>query len=420
MLRFLTTSATALTLGAAGIVALHTPTHAAVERTTATPYALSAFGIGTVAAGGELPVASGKTAYRIIGCTNRAPVERSNHEAEATVPGLGVLSDVRTDVWTTNDDGVVSSNARHSVKRILIGEGSGFGTVELNAIESVSRAWHNAKGFHASWETDIGEIVYSPVEGGPSQTFPAPAPGETLTFPGLATIKLGSHARRIHADGAEAFATTVKIHVFESNTTSRIAHTSAKIGGGVKMALFRGSANATRAEGLDGNLTSGPTPYLPMPCVGTDGVVRTNDLAEVDLHDQIVASSANTSQMGDQTMDRAWGFEQASIAEVSLGDGQLVLQGIVAKATVVRKGSTLDWHVRGTTVGSITANGEPQELPDPGQALEIPGLARIETRIVEEVKGGVRVTSVRVTLLDGTGAVINLGQAELSILRSRR
>ena len=45
-------------------------------------------------------------------------------------------------------------------------------------------------------------------------------------------------------------------------------------------------------------------------------------------------------------------------------------------------------------------------------------MAAIETRIVEKIKAGIKVTSVRVTLLDGSGAVIDLGEAELRIFRS--
>jgi len=419
MARFLS-SATALALAATGAIAFQAPATAAVDkRAEATPYALSAFGIGTAVKGGELPANSGKTAYRIIGCTNRAPVERTNHVAEATVPGLGDVSGITTRVWTTAGNGVVASNSVHAVTKLVIGKGSGQGKVAINGLRSQTRAWHDAKGFHSSWETEIGSIVYTPVEGGP-EVLIVPAPGETLEVPGLAKIKLGSHSRHRSATGARAYATTLKIEVIPSNTTARVAHTSARIGGGVKSALFRGNSNATRVQALDGNLTSGPNPHLPMPCQGTDGQVQTNNLAEVNLGDQIVASAANTQQKSDQTMRKAWGYEKSSVAELNLGGGQLVVQGVVAKANVTREGKNVKRDVRGTTVGSITASGEAQEIPDPGETLEIPGLAKIQTRVVDKSPIGISVTSVRITMLDGTGAVINLGQAELKILRSGR
>lgn len=410
------------TMTAAGLVAgttapATTAPAAAAAKPTPTAYALGAFGIGTAVKGGSLPVTSGKTAYRIIGCTNRAGVDRENHEAEANVPGLGVVSGVKTRVWTTKTDGVVASNAIHTVANILIGEGSGQGTLEIRGVKSFSRAFHDDQGFHAAYETEIAQIVYTPVEGGPEVLLP-PTPGQTLEVPGLARIKLGSHSRHHGPDGARAYATTLKIEVIPSDTVARVAHTSAKIGGGVKSALFRGNSNATRVEALDAIVTSGPTPFLPMPCQGTDGQVKENNLAELNLADQIVVSAANTSEKADQTNSRAWGWEKSSVAELNLGGGQLVISGVVGKVHVKRIGGTVKRNVRGTTIGSITANGEPQAIPDPGQALIIPGLASIETRVVEQLKGGIAVTSVRVTLLDGTGAVINLGQARLQIFRS--
>lgn len=404
-------------LSAAGLVAGTTAPATAAAEPTPTPYALSAFGIGTAVKGGSVPATSGKTAYRIIGCTNRAGVDRENHEAEATVPGLGVVSGVKTRVWTTKSDGVVASNSLHQVASIMIGEGSGQGTVEIRGVKSYSRAYHDDQGFHAAYETEIGQIVYTPVEGGPEVLLP-PTPGQTLEIPGLANIKLGSHSRHHGADGAKAYATTLKIEVIPSDTLARVAHTSAKIGGGVKSALFRGNSNATRMDALDGNLTSGPTPHLPMPCQGTDGEVKTNNLAEVNLGGQVVVSGANTSEMADQTQRKAWGWEKSSVAELNLGGGQLVISGVVGKVNVSREGGTVTRDIKGTTVGSITADGEPQEIPDPGQSLTIPGVAVIETAVVKELKSGLAVTAVRVTLLDGTGAVINLGQAQLQVFRS--
>ena len=410
-----------LTLGAlttAGLVAGTASTAAAATKPKPTAFALSAFGIGTAVKGGEIPATSGKTAYRIIGCTNRAPVKRTNHIAEATLPGLGDVSGVKTRVWTTAKNGVVASNSVHALAEVVIGKGSGQGEVAITGIRSQTRAWHDQKGFHSSWDTQIGSIVYTPVEGGPEVLMP-PKMGETLEIPGLAKIKLGSHARKQSSTGARAYATTIKIEVIPSNTTARIAHTSAKIGGGVKSALFRGNSNATRVSALDDNLTSGPNPHLPMPCQGTDGKVQTNNLAELNLGGQAVVSGANTQQKSDQTMRKAWGYEKSSIAELNLGAGQLVVQGIVAKANVTRQGKTVKRNIRGTTIGSITANGEPQTFPDT-DVLEIPGVARLERNIVDKSKNGISVTSLRITLLDGTGAVINLGQAELKILSSGR
>ena len=402
---------------ASGLVAGGLAPASAAAKPTPTPFALTASGLGTAVTGGDLPAKSGRTAYRIIGCTNKAGIDRENHEAEATVPGLGVVSGVKTRVWTTKKDGVVSSNSVHKIADILIGQGSGQGTLEIQGVRSFSRAYHDNKGFHATYQTDVAQIIYTPANGGPQVIVP-PTPGQTILIPGLANIKLGHHGTPHDSQGARAYATTLKIEVIPSNTVARVAHTSAKIGTGIKSGVFRGSSNATRMSALDGTLTSGPTPLLPMPCQSTDGKVLNNDLAQVDLGGQIVVSGANTSEMSDQTTHKAWGWEKSSVGELNLGGGQLIISGVVGRVHVTREGSTLKRSISGTTIGSITANGQPQAIPDPGQTLEIPGVARIETAVVDKLGSGIAVTSVRVTLLDGTGAVIDLGQARLQVFRS--
>ncbi len=56
----------------------------------------------------------------------------------------------------------------------------------------------------------------------------------------------------------------------------------------------------------------------------------------------------------------------------------------------------------------------PQSLEDL-DGLEIPGLLKIETGLKKKVKDGIRMIGLRITLLDGTGAVIDLATSKLSI-----
>ena len=290
-MRTLFSTTTILALAAAGTIGLGTTGVAAPAETTAKPqpthFGMTAFGLGTAVKGGQIPVSSGKTAYRVIGCTNRAGIDRENHEAEATVPGLGVVSGVKTRVWTTQKNGVVSSNSRHTIAKVVIAQ-SGLGRAVISGIVSDSRAFHDDKGFHAKTTTDVASITFAPA-GMPAQEFPLPAPGEPVVIPGLATIHVGSDAKRAGSSGAKAYATTLKIQVVATDSLARVAHTSAKINGGVKHGIFRGHANGTRAEALAGNLTSGPTPNLPMPCQGTGGEIKRNDLAGVNLLEDLRA-----------------------------------------------------------------------------------------------------------------------------------
>jgi hypothetical protein len=71
---------------------------------------------------------------------------------------------------------------------------------------------------------------------------------------------------------------------------------------------------------------------------------------------------------------------------------------------------------KGTRLGSITANGQTQTFP-PSGVITIPGVAKLERKVVSKSTTGITVIALRVTLLDGSGAVINLGEAKLKISR---
>jgi hypothetical protein len=47
--------------------------------------------------------------------------------------------------------------------------------------------------------------------------------------------------------------------------------------------------------------------------------------------------------------------------------------------------------------------------------LEIPGVAKLERGVVTRSRHGLAVIGLRVTLLDGSGAIVNLAEASLRI-----
>ena len=106
---------------------------------------------------------------------------------------------------------------------------------------------------------------------------------------------------------------------------------------------------------------------------------------------------------------------QGDAASIDLGDGALHVDGIVGRVTMTKVGRQVRYSTAGTTVGQVVANGEPQTFPDTG-VLEIPGVARLEPGVViKQGKHDAKVIGLRITLLDGTGAVINLGTAKVGV-----
>jgi hypothetical protein len=59
-------------------------------------------------------------------------------------------------------------------------------------------------------------------------------------------------------------------------------------------------------------------------------------------------------------------------------------------------------------------NGREQAFPKSG-VLKIPGLVKLERAVVTRSPRGISVIGLRITLLDGSGAVVDLAEARLRI-----
>lgn len=392
------------------------PTYAGTHHGAArsTDFAFKSSGYGTRVIGGQAHADSSTSGYRAIGCTNQAGRSRTNNVAEATLPGLGKASNVRTRVWTTSHNGVFASHSMHKIGRLSLVQSS-LGSLSLSSIVSRATASHDSSGFHATTQTLLGGITFAPVIG-PAQTFPAPTPDQPLTIPGLATIYAGQHTTRQSGTGATANAFALRIDMAQSGSSVRIAHSHAEINSGMTAGVFHGRSAASHVvQAVDGVLKGGPNPLATMPCQGTYGKTHEKSVSLLDLGSQLLVKGGNALERGSQSGDQAHGVSRGKVSRMSLG-GQLVVDDIVGKVTVTRQGGHLTTSTKGTKVGTVTIAGHTQTFPKTG-VLEIPGVVKLERAVVTRTHSGISVIGLRITLLDGTGAVVNLGEASLKIGR---
>jgi hypothetical protein len=377
----------------------------------ATHFALQASGYASRVVGGAVPAGSDRSAFAVIGCTNKAGLSHGNAEAAVDLGQAIGLKAAHTHVWTTQRGGTVSSWSRDSIARVRIG--GAVGALVLRGVSSTSRAWNDGGGFHAATTARLASIVLHPAVG-PDQSFPVPDPGQSVTVPGVATITLARGTRAHTGSGAQATLDAVRVRVIPTGTRLFVAHSRALISGGVKTALFGGSAFGSRASALDGAVTSGRTPSILMPCEGTAGRQAKKSIAHADLATNAFARALTATQSagvrGDGT---AVITESAHIARVNLGGG-LRIRSITGRAHVEKRGHRYARTAKGTSAGIVTLNGNRLRFPRTG-ALTIPGVARLRPTIVTKTRNSIAVTALRITLLDGRAAVIDLGYAKALI-----
>ncbi|MAO80359.1 MAG: hypothetical protein CMH82_06810 [Nocardioides sp.] len=425
LLRTATGTLAALALGLSATVALapagsaaapDSTTAQSAERATLTrtPFAFRANGYGTSASGGMIPVVSDRTALSSIACTSDAGKARRNFVAESEVPGLGTVRGVYSRVSTSQKKGVTTSSSIHRVAEIVLAD-TPLGSLTIDGVESTTSAFHDSEGFHATAQSDIAGISFTP-PGGEPQSLDIPSADQPITIPGVAVIELGRTIEKETKDDARAYAVGLVIKVIPTETTVKVARSVSKLEKGYKSGIFHGSGVPAKAKVLGELVEVGKVINQVMPCTGTDGELDPMDAADVDLAEQVVVEGASARQKGKQTKRKAVGMEASQVAELNLAD-QLVIEAINSKVNVTRLANGKLKRNAKASFGAITLGGEPQSLDQLGE-LEIPGLAKIQTGLQKKIKGGIRMIGVRVTLLDGTGAVLDFATSKLSISES--
>lgn len=396
------------------------PTKAAAAAPSPTSFGLHAMGYGTAIKGGDIPVASGATGFAHITCTTLAGLNRSNGVANVTLPGLGTIDALDTKVATIKKGKTVTAVSRHALAGITLVE-TALGSLSLGAVTSTARVWHNATGFHSEVDTQIAGIVLT-APGQDPQVIAIPTPGQPIEIPGLLRITIGETKVVKKAHSIFARAQGLLVEILPTNTKVKIALSRARMTDEIVNSIMSGFAAGLQGKvlntGDDTIVRIGRNPVKDLPCEGTGGEVKGHSLAGLNIPSAIEVGAANVKVFGSQAgRRRARAWTEASIARVDLGAGQLVIEGIKARANVIRRPGKLIRNTNGSQFLTITANGEPQTFPDTG-VIEIPGVLKIEQNVTTMVRGGIQVIALQITLLDGTGAVIDLGIARAQIKKA--
>ncbi len=425
MLKKTLSTSTCLALGLGAVISLQgagaatTANAATAAATSPTRFALSASGYGTRVVGGNIPADSDKTAFQAIGCTNRAGLDKSNFVADVDLGSLGTASGVKTRTWTTKRNGVVSSYARNRIANVRLPLANLTNSVvRINGIESLSRAFHNGSGFHASTSTRIASITLDLDGNGPglAVNVPRPTQGNSVDVGnlGILRISVGPKTEKRSASGAFAKRDALRVKLIGTRTEVFLAHSRAEIHSGVVSGLFRGSAYGAKATALDKTLRLGKTPYVLMPCQGTRGNVIRNDTARVNPGN-LVLTGLSASERASQSRFRADAYTQGRVAKARLGSG-IVVRGIVGRANVhFARGQGISTNIKGSHILSVTGVGGRVFGRD--NIIRVPGVAVLERNVVKRTRTSIEVTALQVRLL-GPTVEVNLGHAKVGFKKS--
>ncbi|MAY96328.1 choice-of-anchor P family protein [uncultured Nocardioides sp.] len=389
------------------------------ERSTklrSTRFAFRANGYGTSVEGGDLPVESSRTAVSSIGCTNLLGKDNSNTVVDADVPGLLQVGTVDSTTQTKRVKGRTTSIGKHKVADVAIGV-PGLLTLGISAVNTVAKAWHGPDGYDSRARTSLGRLTLG-LPGGLEQSLPLPSPEQPVTVPGLLRIQLGRTIEKANQTQARSYATGLEVKIIPTGTVVKISRSAAKIEEGERGGIFNGAGAPVQVSLLGDLIKVGQAVVQRMPCLGTGGERLEEAAATVDLAGaiRIEGAQGTTRTTQNRRKNKAKAVATATVGRVDLGGGTLVIDAIRSKATAVRNGKKVRRSSDGTTVGSISFNGQSFALPDL-DGIEIPGLATIETDVRTRTPFGMRVVALRISLLEGTeiDSVVDIGLAKVKI-----
>lgn len=380
------------------------------------PFAYTAGSYGTQVRGGQLPAGSDKTAYADISCADKTGIDRVNKIASVQLKGLGTVRGVYSRVWTTRKGDTYAANSRHEIAGITLVQSS-IGRLEISGLESDARAWHNSSGFHAATHTQTAGIKLT-LPNGKGLNLQLPSVGHPVTVPGVLKLELGSAVRHKDKHHILVRANSLKITLLPTNTEVRLAQTRAGINDGIKTGVFGGYGAGLQATVLNPIISTGRVPNQPMPCQGTDGKVKMRATASVNLPGVATISGVSAHQMANQNKakNKAWGYQRADVASVSLLGGRVEVTGVRGRVNVTRIGNRLTQrNITGTRTLSLTLDGKEVKLPALGKLLTIGNLLSVKEGVKRKIADGMEVIALQIKLLDGTGATINLGVAHLKV-----
>lgn len=439
---FVASIATATSLAGA-VVMTTSPAEAALSKYT--NYGFEGAAFGTYAATGQVGVTSGRTAHSFMGCTRRVGVTINRSVATvATNPYLNI-GGVATFTKTYRlANGTVGERSQAAVAAVTLGDPNGV-NIQIKGLKTTTNAFATKdKKFHTSvsfTSADIAANTGTPLDDvlnmagatiGDLLKAVTDAAGGVLTIPGLGEIKLGGTSTKKFYSYAEANAVALNVQLYGPDSAKgggddiivRVGRSRSRINRNTTSGVFRGFAQPATATLVENLLQVGPLGEQRLGCQGTNGQVRSNAVAGIDLGNAglIKVGGVEGSVYGLQKSDgsaKAWA--RAKVAGIKLGnaDSSLEIKGIIGQANVTKYPSgKVSRGIGGSTILSLIVNGEAHPIPVPGDTIEIPGLARIEFMVVSKpTLRDIKVTAIRITLLDDTPGVVvvNLGVAKAGI-----
>lgn len=171
------------------------------------------------------------------------------------------------------------------------------------------------------------------------------------------------------------------------------------------MGLFHGSAYATSGNVVSGPLAIGfgPSAFVPCPCLGTDGEIRSNRLAAIAIGldgNVLKASGALGTALTTATATEKTAEVTARIERINALSGLLTADSIVAVSNTTATATSITTNDDGSGFINLKIAGKPIS-PEvaPNTTIALPGIGQVVLKQEQRAGGGVRAALLNINMV---------------------
>lgn len=388
--------ATAMLVTAAAAVLL-----APISANAATQvHAFSGDAYGTKVNVGSI-VKSGPTSLVSLGCTSEVGITKQNTVATVDALPLAKAGVVNTKAETLETStGVATRTTAETAGVNLLA-----GLIRADLVRAVSTTSRDSNGFHTSAEgSTFANLVV-----GLTSISATPAPNTTISLAGVGKVVLNEQLRKV--GGKSASLTVNMIHVYvtitndllgiKAGTEIVVSHARSALGGPA-VALLDGFAYGSKANVAD-LVISGPQAFVGMPCLGTNGKVKTNVIAGINVPGIINSGTVKSTAQGTATSTEASGETTSTVESLNLLNGLVKATVVKADAHASSDGNTSQFSDAGSTFLSLSVAGHPQISANVAKntKVELAGIGTLYLHRVIKKSTSIEVRMIELVITDG-------------------
>ncbi len=390
-----------------------------------TNFVFQADAYGTYANVGNTVIA-GKTALSALGCGSLTPPAHDQN----TVLNVSAPPLLTTGTITTNVDGSILANGTLRSRSIATVANASLLTLPVTGplitateIKAISTTTKDATGFHTNGaNSSFTNLVVAGVA-----IVGTPAPNTTVALPGFGSVVLNEQISVIKSDSASLIVNMIHVFITETNvlglsvgTEIIVAHAYSSLKA-AKQGTLDGRAYGTKAT-IGSVVTSGESALVLMPCLGTNGVLKTNSVAQVVADPLFSVGEVLTTALGTVNATTAMGETTSTIQDVNVATSLVTASVVKADAHASKINGVFSFSDTGSMFVGLTVAGFPliDDNVAPNTSVAIVGLGTlwlhrviqtpnyIEIRMIELIVDQANIFNIPV------GTTIRVGVARAS------